>query len=645
METPKLVGVRSSLIVLKGSVGVQRFQASLQILREEKHQRPVERAAREQTLSACNCQKQHLFVEMKKHPQLLRRPLPPKFLKLSFCKKKTPTAKTGETKSPHEGETTSILRDKTSFPDVVSIDKSVRSTKLRDFVLGRSLPDIMTTMLKHSKFTKNVRWNIPDPAPVPVFLPSSLPASIPVEEEKEIEKEKGKEKEMYQPKVLKAPKKVVKDHQPYTDERLQDILILSSRFSRPLITTPYSVTAPKSYPESSSFVYPHILTDEGAKASGRAPSTVSVKAEKQRSDHLPQGSGVVVNVAEFPLDIFLPSPAVPRKPHRQSVLEARVMEHESEEIASKPARTRSVKVSIGGQKMVKKESGVYVLRGEGFKTVTTTRYETITAMANLAVVNCQAYGRNALNLKGFFILNCPDLSPLAFQLIYLNLSFNDIRYFPTEVFCLKNLQVLKLRNNPIKTIPSEVQQLKYLRIFEMSFNLVSVLPPGLFSLSYLEELDVSYNEITVIPNQIQKLRSLERLNVDGNELGFFPCGILKLSLMKIQFENNFTHPCFWKEYSLNDPQRLTHIVSLFIVKHGLHKLYEKIPAKIQNLLKWTSRCEWCHGPKFGEGFHIIHSYDIFGAAQLPVMFYVCSSFCYRAFHKYSWNLHKLLAWD
>uniref|UniRef100_H0XDX1 Leucine rich repeat containing 63 n=1 Tax=Otolemur garnettii TaxID=30611 RepID=H0XDX1_OTOGA len=479
-------------------------------------------------------------------------------------------AKTGETKSPHEGETTSILRDKTSFPDVVSIDKSVRSTKLRDFVLGRSLPDIMTTMLKHSKFTKNVRWNIPDPAPVPVFLPSSLPASIPVEEEKEIEKEK-------------APKKVVKDHQPYTDERLQDILILSSRFSRPLITTPYSVTAPKSYPESSSFVYPHILTDEGAKASGRAPSTVSVKAEKQRSDHLPQGSGVVVNVAEFPLDIFLPSPAVPRKPHRQSVLEKLVSWNMK---VKKLPPSQPEQVSIGGQKMVKKESGVYVLRGEGFKTVTTTRYETITAMANLAVVNCQAYGRNALNLKGFFILNCPDLSPLAFQLIYLNLSFNDIRYFPTEVFCLKNLQVLKLRNNPIKTIPSEVQQLKYLRIFEMSFNLVSVLPPGLFSLSYLEELDVSYNEITVIPNQIQKLRSLERLNVDGNELGFFPCGILKLSLMKIQFENNFTHPCFWKEYSLNDPQRLTHIVSLFIVKHGLHKLYEKIPAKIQNLLKW-----------------------------------------------------------
>ncbi|EAX08759.1 similar to Leucine-rich repeat protein SHOC-2 (Ras-binding protein Sur-8), isoform CRA_a [Homo sapiens] len=87
----------------------------------------------------------------------------------------------------------------------------------------------------------------------------------------------------------------------------------------------------------------------------------------------------------------------------------------------------------GLTKTEKIESEIHVVRGEGFKTVAATRYETITAMTNLAIVNCQVYGRNALNLKGFFILNCPDLTPLAFQLIYLNLSFNDLHYFPTEV--------------------------------------------------------------------------------------------------------------------------------------------------------------------------------------------------------------------
>lgn len=43
----------------------------------------------------------------------------------------------------------------------------------------------------------------------------------------------------------------------------------------------------------------------------------------------------------------------------------------------------------------------------------------------------------------------------------------------------------------------------------------------------------------------------------------------------------------------------------------------------------TSRCDWCCGPKFGEGFRVIRSFDIFGVTHLPVMFHVCSSSCYR----------------
>lgn len=44
------------------------------------------------------------------------------------------------------------------------------------------------------------------------------------------------------------------------------------------------------------------------------------------------------------------------------------------------------------------ESEANVIRGDGFKTVAATRYETVIAMTNLAIVNCQVYGRNALNL-------------------------------------------------------------------------------------------------------------------------------------------------------------------------------------------------------------------------------------------------------
>ncbi|KAM7321301.1 hypothetical protein ACRRTK_019393 [Alexandromys fortis] len=45
----------------------------------------------------------------------------------------------------------------------------------------------------------------------------------------------------------------------------------------------------------------------------------------------------------------------------------------------------------------------HVLRGEGFKTIAATRYETIMAMSSLAIINCQLYGRNALNLKDLIV--------------------------------------------------------------------------------------------------------------------------------------------------------------------------------------------------------------------------------------------------
>lgn len=81
-------------------------------------------------------------------------------------------------------------------------------------------------------------------------------------------------------------------------------------------------------------------------------------------------------------------------------------------------------------------------------------------------------------------------------------------------------------------------------------------------------------------------RSLETLIVDGNELTSFPHAILKLNLKKVLFENNFTHPSFWKENSMNSPQHLTQLTSLFFLKNNLHKYYNVIPVEIQKLLKW-----------------------------------------------------------
>uniref|UniRef100_A0ABI7ZIH3 Leucine-rich repeat protein SHOC-2 n=1 Tax=Felis catus TaxID=9685 RepID=A0ABI7ZIH3_FELCA len=174
-----------------------------------------------------------------------------------------------------------------------------------------------------------------------------------------------------------------------------------------------------------------------------------------------------------PLPPKLPKLPLPKK---RVYAETQVTESDNVESTSRQS-VSNLTEGIVNIKPIKREES-HVIRGEGFKTINATRYETIIAMTNLAIINCQIHGRNALNLKGFFIMTCPDLTPLASQLIYLNLSFNDISYFPTEIFCLKNLQLLFLRNNPIKEIPSEIQQLKFLRVFSIAFNLITTLPPG-----------------------------------------------------------------------------------------------------------------------------------------------------------------------
>ncbi|XP_055281970.1 leucine-rich repeat-containing protein 63 [Moschus berezovskii] len=559
---------------------------------------------------------------MQKHPQLLRRPLPPNLPKLSLCQKKVHSVGAGEILLPRvhlvQEKTTSVERDKTSFP-IVPRDQAQTPVSIQNLFLDHHVQRRVMSISTTKKSSKQVYWYIPETATGSIFFPRCHSASARIFG-KEISKMEEKSE---------GPLKI----QDIYTSILKDILILSSEFSRVPSATP-SVPSPKLkevhsdhfLQESNIYTFKQPLFRLSATVPIPVPRTTPVKAASQWSDRI-HSRTVTLSITDFPGPMLLPSPVLPRKPLRQSVIESRVTEHEHIETVPKQSMLSVHEGSIKSKKI--EPTVAPVIQGEGFKTVVATHYETIIAMTNLAIINCQIHGRNALNLKGFFLLNCPDLTPLAFQLIYLNLSYNNIYCFPTEIYCLKNLQILNLRNNPIKEIPSTIQQLKLLKSLNVAFNLITTLPPGLFCLHNLEELDISYNSIAFIPNDIQKLRSLEKLIADGNELTSFPHGILKLNLKKILFENNFTNPIFWKENSMNNPQHLTQITALFFLKNNLHKYYNVIPVEIQKLLKCTSQCECCHGPMFGEGFRIIRSYDVFGVTQFPVIFYVCSSSCYR----------------
>ncbi|XP_065255153.1 leucine-rich repeat-containing protein 63 [Emys orbicularis] len=342
-----------------------------------------------------------------------------------------------------------------------------------------------------------------------------------------------------------------------------------------------------------------------------------------------------------------------RKPERQSIIEMALEEkmrksNSLEQILEegdegKGSFMDNIKLYTHGQS--KKESysepdrtldddTIKGIQGFGYQNLLNEQdeQEQLMARARMAVLYCIMHSRTELNLKAYFLTLLPDFTPLVDTLVYLNLSFNDLHFFPREVYNIKNLEVLKLRNNPIKEIPDDVHKLKTLRILNMSFNLLSVLPTGLFLLPYLSYLDVSFNDISVIPHEIRNLRALECLNVEGNQLCALPCEVLKLPLKLLYTENNLMHPFLWKENSQNQPQRLTDLAALCFSRNNMWQRYTEISKDIQEILNNCRVCDCCKGPLYGQGLRLIRSCrNIFRFRRLPFLFNACSPSCYSSF--------------
>ncbi|XP_065449612.1 leucine-rich repeat-containing protein 63 isoform X4 [Chrysemys picta bellii] len=246
---------------------------------------------------------------------------------------------------------------------------------------------------------------------------------------------------------------------------------------------------------------------------------------------------------------------------------------------------QSKKVSYSEPDRTLDDDTIKGIQGFGYQNLLSEQdeQEQLMARARMAVLYCIMHSRTELNLKAYFLTLLPDLTPLVDTLVYLNLSFNDLHFFPREVYNIKNLEVLKLRNNPIKEIPEDVHKLKTLRILNMSFNLLSVLPTGLFLLPYLSYLDVSFNDISVIPHEIRNLR------------------------------NNM-----WQRYT-------------------------EISKDTQEILNNCRVCDCCKGPLYGQGLRLIRSCrNIFRFRKLPFLFNACSPSCYSSFMSQTDSLTRML---
>ncbi|MFN6529609.1 leucine-rich repeat domain-containing protein [Nostoc sp. ChiSLP03a] len=109
---------------------------------------------------------------------------------------------------------------------------------------------------------------------------------------------------------------------------------------------------------------------------------------------------------------------------------------------------------------------------------------------------------------------------------------NNIKYLPSEIGNLTNLQFISIRSNQLTTLPKTFAKLINLKELNLSDNGILTLPAEIGQLINLRRLDVSANKLAEIPIFLNQIIMLEEINFNGNNLTNLPDSIFKLKNLK-----------------------------------------------------------------------------------------------------------------
>ena len=99
----------------------------------------------------------------------------------------------------------------------------------------------------------------------------------------------------------------------------------------------------------------------------------------------------------------------------------------------------------------------------------------------------------------------------------LNLSNQNLKKVPDDVFTQTNLEELNVSNNQLTgALQAEIRKLQNLRVLNASNNLMTGVPAEIGQLQNLEVLNLSNNKLTGLPNELGNLKNLKTLNISGN---------------------------------------------------------------------------------------------------------------------------------
>jgi Leucine-rich repeat (LRR) protein len=117
------------------------------------------------------------------------------------------------------------------------------------------------------------------------------------------------------------------------------------------------------------------------------------------------------------------------------------------------------------------------------------------------------------------------------DLLFLDLSNNNLETLPPQTRRLANLQSLVLNNNPLghfqlRQLPSLVN-LETVHMRNTQRNL-SNFPTNLENLVLLTDVDLAQNALPKVPEAMYSLPSLKRLNMSENEITELSSGRLRI---------------------------------------------------------------------------------------------------------------------
>ncbi|XP_075976674.1 leucine-rich repeat-containing protein 58 [Anticarsia gemmatalis] len=270
--------------------------------------------------------------------------------------------------------------------------------------------------------------------------------------------------------------------------------------------------------------------------------------------------------------------------------------------------------------------------------------ETINRFSNLKILDVS---NNRLTILPDVFKHCPLTSliakhnlltneslPKSFMsgknsLRELNLSGNQLNFFPEQVLEVISLRYLYLGGNNIINIPKDVWKLNNLQILSLGGNQILEVPESVGRLTGLQALVLSDNLIEQLPASIANLKQLRSLLIHKNRLKTLPTQIIKLKcLTELSLRDNPLVVRFVRDMTLQPPS-LLELAGRTIKLHEIPVRFGEVPVTLMRYLGAAQCCvnPKCKGVFFDNRVEHIKFVDFCGKYRIPLLQYLCSSRC------------------